>query len=71
MIPVKAIEFDGDWFVIPSMLRVDFEKMTDKFLSEDYHNKYADMEKFEKIFGKYRTGGDLNNVQLYVKKITV
>ena len=25
-------------------------------------------EEFEDKFGKYRTGGDLNNVQLYIKK---
>lgn len=58
---VKAIkDEDGHWYVIPELLYYQFcvdlgnEEMVD---SGDFDNKY----------GKYRTGGDLNLVQLYAE----
>lgn len=44
------------WYVIPIELISDFDKG-----SED--------EGFDAKYGKYRTGGDINNVKLYIKEI--
>ena len=68
VIQVKALNHNGDWFLIPNELSESFYDMTDKFndvpdkISEDI---YAE---FEEIFGQYRTEGDLNNVQLHIMK---
>lgn len=59
--PCKAIDVDGDWYVIPNELESQFcEDMEDKELIEsgDFSDKYSE----------YATGGDLNLIQLYVKK---
>lgn len=58
---VKATrDENGHWYIIPELLYKHFcvdlenEEMVD---SGDFDNKY----------GKYRTGGDLNLVQLYAE----
>lgn len=48
----------GHWYVIP------FE-MKDKFNFELDNGEIDQWDNFEMLFGQYRTGGDLNNVQLY------
>lgn len=52
---------DGHWFVIPS------EHL--QFFRDSLHDaeKMDDYEAFEESFSKYRTGGDLNNIQLYAE----
>ena len=60
-IPCKAINVDGDWYVIPNELHEQFcEDAEDEELIEsgEFSNKYSE----------YATGGDLNLIQLYVKK---
>lgn len=58
---VKAVQDDsGHWYVIPAELERDFYRD-----SED--QAYCDSGQFDIIYGCYRTGGDLNLVQLYVK----
>jgi hypothetical protein len=48
---------DGHWYVIPTEMIVEF------------HNLLNDGERTEdefiEKFNRYRTGGDLNNIQLY------
>lgn len=66
-IKVKALEHDGDWFLVPNDIVDEFKRLTDKFNSDDYPNRYNDEEEFEKYFGHLRTEGDLNLVQLYIK----
>ena len=57
----KAIKDDsGHWYVIPSELQESFNKDL-----ED--EEMTDSGEFDKKYGQYRTGGDLNNVQLYAK----
>ena len=59
--PCKVDCVDGDWYVIPNELHEQFCKdAEDEELIEsgDFSDKYS----------KYATGGDLNLVQLYVKK---
>jgi hypothetical protein len=65
--PVKAVQDEaGHWYVIPVNLQEDFRKLHE--LASDYSNEpvqeQAEIE-FHDKFSQYRTGGDLNNVQLY------
>ncbi len=56
---VKAISDEsGDWYVIPNEL---FES----FLEDEQNEDFVDSGEFDNKYGKYRTGGDLNLVQLY------
>lgn len=47
----------GHWYVIPADMSGEFNRLCEE---EDY-------EEFEKKFGQYRTGGDLNLVQLWAE----
>ena len=58
---VRTVEEDGDWYVLPSYLTQEFEKDL-----EDY--ELLDSGKFDEKYGHYRTGGNLNLVQLYGKR---
>jgi len=44
----------GHWYVIPNELEQTF-----------YKDLQDDSDNFDEIYGQYRTGGDLNLVQLY------
>lgn len=57
--PVVAIEDqDGHWYVIPKELEDEFIKMEEEGEEDEW-------EAFNEKFSEYRTGGDLNNIQLY------
>ena len=56
---------EGDWFIIPNELNDKFSELNDKMCFEDYQNQDT-IEQFESFFNRFRTGGDLNNIQLYV-----
>jgi len=51
---------EGHWYVIPFQLKDDFFK-------DEETGKEDDFAYFEDKYGQYRTGGDLNNVQLYAE----
>ncbi len=56
---VSAVQDDSShWYVIPSEMVSEFYKMG------EFEDNY---EQFERKFGHYRTGGDLNSVQLYAE----
>lgn len=57
--PVSAVQDDdGHWYVIPTYLGEAFRKdLEDKDMIDHFDDKY----------GAYRTGGDLNLVQLYAE----
>lgn len=58
--PVKAVKEDGDWFVIPNELYEEF--------NEDlYNEELVDSGGFDDKWWKYKTGGDLNLIQLFAK----
>ena len=59
----------GHWYVIPDELKDRFSKFMNDIsnLDDDTVEYYDTVNKFEEEFGKYRTGGDLNNIQLYAK----
>lgn len=61
--PVKAVrDDDGHWYVIPNELFNEFNRLLDTH-EDDFESQREFMEKFD----KYRTGGDLNLVQLYAE----
>ncbi len=51
------------WYVVPLNLYDEFRTLH----SEAVDDNYEAQEEFEKKFGKYRTGGWLNNIQLYAE----
>lgn len=56
LIPVKAEQDnDGHWYVIPNKISDEFNKDLEDMDDDDFDDKY----------GKCRTGGDLNLIQLY------
>lgn len=62
---VKAVtDYDGHWYLIPNDLVEEFFKDLDKFEGEDFED-YIDSGEFDNKYFHYRTGGDLNLVQLY------
>ncbi len=54
------------WYVIPETLQDKWIELSDLLTSNlsEYEREKAEDE-FVETFDKYRTGGDLNNVQLY------
>ena len=58
---VKAIrDEDGHWYIIPNELVGSFNK-------ELYNEDFVGSGGFGDKYGQYMTGGDLNNMQLYVE----
>lgn len=56
---VKAWTDDsGHWYIIPN----DIE---DDFINDLADEEMVDSGQFDNKYGQYRTGGDLNNIQLY------
>jgi hypothetical protein len=62
MKPVAAIQDEtGDWFVIP-------KELVGRFMDLEETSSAVDKwDLFESEFGEYRTGGDLNLIQLYAE----
>lgn len=59
---VKALRDDsGHWYLIPNELEESFN-------TDSENIKFCDSGGFDDKYGKYRTGGDLNLVQLYIIK---
>ena len=59
-VKVKAIKDEsGHWYVIPNELLSDFRK-------DESNEDMVDSGDFDDKYGQYRTGGDLNLVQLYI-----
>ncbi len=59
LIPVKAVKDDsGHWYIIPKEKSKEFSSDLEKF-EKDYEFD------FDGKWGLYRTGGDLNLIQLY------
>jgi len=59
MIKVKAVQDEnGHWYVLPNDVVAEFEK-------DGQNEDFVDSGDFDNKYNKYRTGGDLNNTQLY------
>lgn len=60
-IPCKAIDVGGDWYVIPN-------ELYEQFCKDAKDEKLVEDGDFSDKYDEYATGGDLNLIQLYVKK---
>lgn len=64
---------DSNWYVIPAEMHVEFNRMLNESSMYFGHDEdgveahYKAEEAFIDKFNKYRTGGDLNNIQLYAE----
>ena len=59
--PYKADCVDGDWYVIPN-------ELYEQFCEDAEDEEFVEDGDLSVKYGEYATGGDLNLVQLYVKK---
>ena len=58
---VKALTDDsGHWYIIPNELAGEFWK-------DSENEEMGDTGVFDRKYGKYATGGDLNITQLFIK----
>lgn len=58
---VKAVKDDcGHWYVIP-------EELFEQFRWDDNNDEMSYSGLFDDKYGQYRTGGDLNLVQLFAE----
>ena len=58
---VKAVTDDGGhWYVIP-------DELNDEFNKDLYNEEMSDSGLFDDKYHKYRTGGGLNNIQLWAE----
>ena len=61
MIKVKILQDDsGHWYIIPN-------ELYDEFCLDEQNEEMIYDGEFDEKWGKYRTGGDLNLVQLYAE----
>ena len=60
---------DSHWYVIPSALYAEFAARLNQIYGagEDTPEAQSLHEEFDEVFGDYRTGGGLNNKQLYAE----
>jgi hypothetical protein len=69
MIAVQALQDESShWYLVPNDEVGEFNRLSNIIIEYDSED-YDTIEEFEKLFSKYRTGGDLNNVQLYVDSV--
>jgi hypothetical protein len=67
---VIAVQDDScHWYVIPARLKSKWNELTEIMESSSSDSEEYDLAESEFImmFDSYRTGGDLNNIQLYAK----
>ncbi len=65
-IPVTAVQDESShWYLIPSHLSKRFNTLENKIIESNFDEDLIDA--FESEFGQYRTGGGINNTQLYIK----
>lgn len=57
----------GHWYVIPSELREEWTRLNNIMDEDNETASQEAVDKFIETFNQYRTGGDLNNVQLYAE----
>ena len=69
-IPVVACSVDRDWYLIPKEIHDQFSCNLNEIeqAEEDSSEWYELVAKFNDKYNKYRTLGDLNNIQLYIEQ---
>lgn len=67
-IKIKVMYDDASHcYLVPEELAQDFTKHMNAMYESDFEDQDV-VNAFESKFGQYRTGGDINNVQLYIEK---
>ena len=56
---------DGHWYVIPFEMKEQFFELDEKIGNENWSESQNADEEFNKLFSQYKTGGDLNLIELY------
>lgn len=68
---VAKTDESSHWYVIPEELNEEFNRLMEQYYLADNRDDYDTVDEivdeFESKFAKYRTGGDLNNIQLYAE----
>lgn len=63
---VIAIQDDScHWYVIPAEMQSKFRELEEQMGSDNQNVYDRASTEFDELFGHCRTGGDLNNIQLY------
>ena len=58
---VKALQDESShWYVVPDELAIEFDE-------DAYNEDIIDSGEFDRKWGRYRTGGDLNLIQLWAE----
>ncbi len=61
MTPVKVLQDDSfHWYIIPN-------ELAEQFYKDNENEGMADSGEFDEKYGKYRTGGSPNLIQLYAE----
>ena len=64
MIPVTILQDESShWYIVPNSETSDFYR-----LNERIEDDYEDYNAINETFSKYRTGGDINNYQLFISE---
>lgn len=63
---IAAQDDSSHWYVFPAEMNDEWNKMNNELYDSDFEDEDL-IQKFEEKFSKYRTGGDLNNKQLYAE----
>lgn len=67
LVKVHAVQDDsGHWYVIPDDKKDEYTRRMNEMYEDGFQN-YDLIQAFDNDFGKYQTGGDLNNTQLYAE----
>jgi len=66
---VFAREVDGDWYVVPIELKEEFHALVISIENNDGDEDYLNAleYQFDRTFGEYATGGDINLIELYAR----
>ncbi len=67
MTAVKVLQdSSGHWYVVPNDEVIEFSRLSSLLENEDSEQFDVLCEEFDFKFAMYRTGGDLNLVQLFI-----
>jgi len=57
---------DGHSYIIPYEMKEEFIDLLNKLIECDYEDAEI-LDEYVNKFEQYRTGGDINNIELYIK----
>ena len=60
---------DSHWYVIPDELLERFDELDDKTSGVEYVDDPHSFDEFERLFGKYRTGGGYTGYKVIIDEV--